>query len=162
MSVAIVVNNIPILYPSPGDSPGWGAEATEFAVEVAEVLNNILAPTDITSTSFDIANNTTVFTDILGLNFNTGLVRAAYQIPYAVYRVTDSNPSGHAEVGEIQAVYDNAAASGSKWTWSVEFTGDSGITFFITDSGQIQYKSTNITGANYAGTINFRANTIPQ
>lgn len=162
MAIEVIVNSQPIQYPTSGDSPGWGPAATDFAVEVANVLNSLVAPTDILTTAFTINNNVTTFTDILGLSFNTGLVRSAYQIPYAIYRVSTANPSGHAETGLIQAVYDNAAASGSKWAVSIDFTGDSGVTFNMTDLGQMQYKSSDINATGYSGLLNFSASTLGQ
>lgn len=161
MSIELTVLNVPYAYPTDGQSPGWGEAATDWATAVTEALNDLIAPTDITKTTFVIANNQTTFTDINGLNFNTGLVRSA-SISYACYRVTDSNTYGHSESGTINIVYDNSAPT-PKWSITAfGITGNSGITFDITDAGQVQYKSTNITGANYSGVITFRANTLPQ
>lgn len=161
MAIDLTVLNVPYSYPTDGQSPGWGEGATDWAVAVTEALNDLIAPTDITQTTFVIANNQTSFTDINGLNFNTGLVRSA-TINYSCYRISTSNPSGHAESGILDIVYDNSAAS-PKWLISGSgITGNSGITFNILDSGQLQYKSTDIGSAGYSGVLHFRAKTLAQ
>lgn len=162
MPINLVVNNISYEYPVPGDSPGWGQPATDWATEVTLVLNELLGSTDIVQTSFNISNNISSFNDIIGLSFNTGLVRAAV-IDYSIYRTSTANPSGETESGVINIDYDNLAASGSKWSIILyALTGNSGVTFNMTDSGQMQYKSTDIGAVGYSGTMRFRAKTLSQ
>lgn len=157
----IIVNGIPIQYPDPGTPPSWGEGATQFAVEVSTVLSDLVNPSDILETTFTIENNISVFTSINGLAFSTGLVRSA-EVSYSILRTTASSTSGNIESGTIQAVYDGGAAAEAKWQLSIgNITGPgSGVTFTITDAGQVQYKSTNILGASYAGEMRFRAKTI--
>ncbi len=162
MPVTLTVNNIPFQYPIPGDTPGWGQPATGWATEVTGVLNDLLGPNDITQTTFNVGNNVTSFTNISGLSFNTGEVRSAI-INYSVYRTSTSTPTGNAESGILNIVYDNLAASGSKWAMTgTGITGNSGITFTITDNGQVQYKSTDIGATGYSGVMHFRASTLGQ
>lgn len=161
MPVDIVINSVPISYPSPGDAPGWGESATQFAQEVAEVLNNINNPNDILETTFTIQNNVSSFSNIAGLSFSTGQVRSA-EISYSIYRTSDTTPSGSVETGTMSLVYDNAAASGQKWQLAIgNISGPgAGVLFNITDAGQVQYKSTDIGSTNYSGEIKFRAKTL--
>lgn len=162
MPIELIVQNTPYEYPVPGDEPGWGQPATDWAAAVTDVLNDLLGPNDIAQTSVTILNNATAFQDIVGLQFNTGSVRAA-SINYAIYRVSTANPSGHAETGLINVVYDNAASAGSKWLIAAgPIVGNSGVTFSMTDTGQVQYKSTDINATGYVGKINFRAKTLGQ
>ncbi len=162
MPVTLIVNNTPFEYPVPGDSPGWGQAASDWATAVTSALTDLQSPNDIPQTTFAIQNNLTSFGDITGLSLNTGQVRAAI-IDYSVYRVSTSNPSGHAEAGTMSAVYDNSAAAGSKWIISIgEIEGNSGLVFDITDTGQIQYKSSDIGSAGYSGVMHFRAKTLAQ
>lgn len=162
MPVTLVVNNTPYEYPIDGDSPGWGQPATDWATAVTAVLNELLGSTDIIQTPFVIDNNITSFTDILGLSFNTGLVRAAV-IDYSIYRTSTGSPSGHAETGVLNVVYDNLASPGSKWSiLGYGVNGNAGVTFSITDSGQVQYKSSNISSSGYSGIMHFRAKTLAQ
>lgn len=162
MPITLTVNNIPYEYPVAGDSPGWGQPATDWAAQVTTVLNDLLGPNDITQTTFTVGNNIAVFTDIAGLSFNTGEVRGS-TIEYTIYRYSDSFPSGNAESGTLTIVYDNNAAPGSLWSMTgYGINGYAGVTFTITDLGQVQYKSTNITGTNYAGNMHFRAKSLNQ
>lgn len=159
----LTVNNIPFNYPEPGSPPGtWGEPATGWATEVTEVLGNIQGPNDIIETTFNIQNNISVFTTIAGLSFNTGEVRSAV-INYSIYRTSTANPSGFSESGTIQITYDNSAGVGDKWSFTVYgITGNSGVTFTLTDAGQFQYKSTDINATGYSGIMNFRAKSLAQ
>lgn len=162
MPQTLIVNNIPFEYPVPGDEPAWGQPASDWAAEVTDVLNDLLGPNDITQTSFTIQNNISTPTDVNGLSFNTGQVRSAI-IEYSIYRVSTGSPSGNAESGVINIVYDNSASPGNKWLVSTGFqTGNSGVTFTITDNGQFQYQSTDIGAAGYSGVMKFRARTLSQ
>jgi len=161
MPVNIVVNNIPISYPSPGDEPGWGESGTQFAVEVAEVLNSLVNANDILETTFSVANNITTFTNVAGLSFSTGQVRSA-EIIYSIYRTSTLNPFGIVESGSMNVVYDGNAPVNEKWKFAVGNVAGpgAGVTFTITDAGQVQYKSTDIGAAGYSGEMRFRAKTI--
>lgn len=162
LPIDVTVNNIVFPYPSPGDAPGWGEAATDTIVEIAEVLQELLGPNDISETSFVVQNNIAVATNIAGLSFNTGQVRAA-TINYSVYRTSTANPSGHAESGVITIVYDNSASAGSKWLMNVgNIAGNSGINFTITDAGQLQYTSSDINATGYSGVMHFRAKALGQ
>lgn len=160
MPVTLTVNNIPIEYPVAGDSPGWGQAATDWATQVTIALQNLQSPTDIPQKTFTIQNNIVSFADITGLTFNTGLVRAAF-ISFSIYRTSTAFPSGNAEAGYLTIVYDNLAAPGSKWLLVGSGGGLSGITFNVTDAGQLQYKSTNL-GPGHSGNMHFRAITLNQ
>ena len=90
--------------------------------------------------------------------FNAGSVRSAV-IQYAIYRISNSNPSGNAETGEIHLVYDN----NDGWNLGIGgVIGDSGVTFSITPAGQIQYQSTDIGSINYNGIMKFQAKALQQ
>lgn len=162
MPVTLTVNNIPFEYPANGDSPGWGQPATDWATEVTNVLGDLVGPTDILQTTFTVLNNQSISQNVLGLSFNTGLVRAAF-IDYSIYRTSTANPSGFTEAGSIVATYDNLASAGSKWQLAVgPMVGNAGVTFTITDGGQFQYQSSDINATGYSGTMHFRATTLGQ
>lgn len=158
MPRVLIVNNTPFVYPTSGDEPGWGSDATGWASAVTQVLTDLLGPNDILETAFNIANNQTVFADVTGLTFNGASVRAA-NITYSVFRVSTANPSGNSETGTIQLDYDNNLG------WSINqgsILGNAGVTFTVTNTGQVQYKSTDINALNYVGTMKFRAKTLQQ
>jgi hypothetical protein len=161
MSIPLTVNNNTFQYPSDGEDPGWGADATDWAAAVTDVLSTLVATNDILTTSYVINNNVVAFTDINRLFFDPGTVRAA-NVNYSIYRVSTATPSGTIESGTIYLTFDNAAAPGSKWLLGQQKIGDAGIIFNITDTGQIQYKSTDITAPGYSGTIKFNARTLEQ
>lgn len=162
MSVTLTVNNTPYEYPASGDEPGWGEAATGWAQEVTDVLNSILTSDDILQTTFTVANNISVATNVTGLSFNIASARAAF-VEYSIYRKSDSTTSGTAESGVMHLIYDTSAASGSRWTLVVSgIAGNAGVTFTITDAGQIQYKSTDIGATNYNGVMKFTARTLQQ
>lgn len=154
----LIVNNIPYAYPTSGDEPGWGNEATAWSSGVTDVLNDLLGPNDILETAFNIANNQTTFVDVTGLAFNSAQVRAA-DINYSIFRISNTNPSGNTETGTIKIDYDNAVG------WSIGQGGvldNAGVIFDITPTGQLQYKSTDIGSVNYSGLMKFRAKTLSQ
>lgn len=158
MPKVLIVNNTPYAYPTSGDEPGWGGEATGWATGVTEVLNDLLGPDDIIQTAFTIANNQSSAVNITGLVFNTASVRSAV-IDYSIFRVSDSNPNGNTEAGEIHIVYDNLAG------WSIGqggIIGNSGVAITILASGQLQYTSTDIGSVNYVGTMKFRSKALQQ
>ena len=158
MSRVLIINNTPYNYPTAGDEPGWGGQATDWAEAVTNVLAELLGPNDILETAFNIANNQTSAADITGLFFNAASVRAA-NITYSVYRISNTNLSGNAETGTIQLIYDNVIG------WSINqgnILGSSGVTFSITVVGQLQYTSTNIGSLGYSGTMKFRAKCLNQ
>ena len=160
MSIPLTINGTTYNYPSPGDDAGtWGEDATGFAVEVAAVLATLLAPGDILQTSFTVSNNVTIASNVNGLLFDPAQVRAA-NITYSVYRKTDSVTSGNVENGTLYINYDTNAGAGLKWTLSQQRNGDAGITFSITDAGQFQYITTDITGTNYIGQMKFSAKSL--
>lgn len=160
MPIELIVNNLPFFYPVAGDEPGWGQSATDWAAEVTDVLNDLKGPNDILQTTVAISNNVSSFTNIASLTFNTGQVRSAV-INYSVYRISTANPSGNAESGVLSITYDNSASSGNKWLLTgYGISGSSGLTFNITDAGQMQYKSTDIGTSGYTGEMTFRAKAL--
>lgn len=160
MPVSLVVNGTSYEFPISGENPEWGTSATDWAKAVTDVLSTLLAPGDILETTFTINNNVSTLTNINGLVFDPGTVRAA-NVDYAIYRISNSNPSGQAETGTIYLVYDDSAPSNAKWQLAQKFEGtNSGVNFSITDGGQIQYTSNDIGSIGYIGSIKFRARTL--
>lgn len=158
MSTPLVVNGTLYNYPTSGEDPNWSEEASGWAQSVTDVLGTLLAPGDILETTFSIANNISVAANVNGLIFDSGTNRSA-TVTYSVYRTSVDNPSGHAESGTIQVVYDDDAPVNEKWSMMQEKNGAAGIVFNITDGGQFQYRSTDLGAAGYSGVIQFKAGT---
>jgi hypothetical protein len=157
VSTEITINGVVIEFPEQGTDPDWGTEVNTFAVEVANVLNDIISPDDFLLTAFTLTNNQSSAADINSLIFDSTSVRSA-KITADVY-ITTSTQELH-EKFEINVGFKNVAAS---WDISVQSEfDDSGITFSITSGGQVQYSSTLISGTGYSGLLQFRAITITQ
>ena len=151
MSVSLTVNGTTYIYPTNREAPGWGEEASAWSEAVTSVLENLVGPGDILTTSATIANNTAVASDVVGFSFDPVVVRAAI-CTYSVKRKTDTNEK--VECGQIFASYNSTTAS---WDAPVFGGNSGGVVWTITSAGQVQYTSDNLTGTNYAGTIKFNA-----
>lgn len=159
MAITLIVNGTPYSYPTSGDEPGWGSDATGWAQGVTTVLNDLLGANDILETTVNIANNQTSFVDITGLILNSASVRAS-EITYSLSRTSTGAPSGHTETGTINVIYDSGNS-----TWALaqgNILGNAGVLFQITGSGQFQYKSSDIGATGYTGTLHFRAKSLNQ
>lgn len=68
-----------------------------------------------------------------------------------------------AEKGSLELIYKNGGTIGEKWTIGRVFFGDdAGVELALTDAGQMQYKSSNLSGTGYSGVIKFEAKSILQ
>jgi hypothetical protein len=148
MSIILQVNNIPFTIPTQGEQPAWGEGLTDYLTEVARVLNSLKGANDILETGATIQNNVTTFTDIPDFKFNAATVRS-FSVQCSVARETGSSK-----------VYESFVLSGLRtdtdWILQLEGFGDSGIELDITPAGQVQYKSSDISGSGYSGLIKFR------
>ena len=150
MSKSLTVGNETFQYPEEGTKPGWGEEATCWAVAVTNKLATLSGVNDINCTCVVIANNQCSAANIgsgaSALSFPTASVRS-FVVSYAVTRGTT------VETGEMEGVFD-----GTTWAFSNDITGCAGMSFQITNAGQVQYFS----DCGCAGIIKFRARTIDQ
>lgn len=105
---------------------------------------------DIEETSFSIANNQAAPANITGLAFSNAAVRSfSTTVSVSIDATADLF-----EVFEIKGIQ-----KGSEWDFSVSSTGDNtGISFSITNAGQIQYTSASYAGF-VSGVMKFRAST---
>lgn len=160
MSIPLVIAGTTFNYPQSGQDPNWAEEASSWAVAVTEVLNTLLGPGDILQTSVAIEDGISVATNINGLLFDSGTVRAA-NVNYTIYRTSAGEPWGHAETGVLYLVFDDDESIGKKWSLTQgPKNGDAGVAFSIGDDGQIQYISTTIGIGGYSGTIRFSAKAL--
>jgi len=129
-----------------------GASDTQIpsALAVKTYVDALPAAIIVSQTSFTIANNQTA--NITGLVFDPTLFRGI-KIEYSIYRQTDTASSGVAQMGQLRFIYNTQAAS---WSMSDDYAGqNAGVEFSITSLGQIQYTSSDITGANYVGVLKY-------
>lgn len=159
MSVSLTIAGTTYNYPTSGEDPNWAEEASGWAEAVTEALNTLLSPGDILQMTYPIDNNIQVPEIINGLLFDSAIVRAA-NVSYTVYRTSIDVPSGQVETGSILLTFDDNASVGSKWKFSQNLSGTAGVSFSVTDNGQIYYTSTDIGDTGYIGTIRFSAKTL--
>lgn len=140
--------------PDAGETAGWGEDATEYLVAIAEALESVQGPNDILLTAASLANNQTTAANIPGLVIDLiGDVKAA-EIDYAIERVYNSGATTISENGKILSSYD-----GTQFKISVESEGDVGVIIDADNTGQFTYTSSNL--ADHVSTIiRFRARTI--
>lgn len=137
-------------YPEEGDQ-NWGEDATGWAEAITDIVNTLAGAGSISETTADINDNVTTYADILGAIFDSTDVRS-FQFIFAINRSDGVNFFN--ERGKIDGIFNGVA-----WDYSIETTGDSGVTFQVTAAGQIQYISSNI-GGTYTGDIKFLATAI--
>lgn len=152
----VTLNNKSFVIPEPGQEPGWGEDVTAYLIELAEVLDFLLAPGDIVNSTASILNNQTSPVDVVGLSFSnaeTRSARATYQIKRSV--------AGNTLI-QSGTLFLDWNPQTSNWVLTHDFTaGNAGVTFTVLPSGQVQYTSTNLTGSGYQGDIVFSAKTLP-
>lgn len=157
--VPLTVNGTTYQYPNAGENPGWGEDATAWAVAITNVMSTLLATGDITNTTFSLANNQVSPTDVIGLAFDPSLVRLVY-INFSIVRTT--NTDTHIAGGQMMALFDGSQPVNAKWVFTIQGPGLSGVNFTFTDAGQVQYTSDNMAGTGYSGIMKFNAKTFPQ
>jgi hypothetical protein len=140
-------------YPDAGEAPGWGEDATAWAEAVTEALSEISGPNDIPLTSANLNNNQTSVSDVTNFKFNIAQVQSVNS-DFFIIRTYDSGSTIITETGKIYGSYD-----GNEFFISVESTGDTGVSLSITNAGQIQYTSTNLSN-HVSSIIRFKADTI--
>lgn len=105
----------------------------------------------VKSISFSIANNQTSEANITDLIIDP-LVFKQFEIDCVIYRKTDSIE--YAQTSKLTGVFKPIA---NKWFISEVFTGENaGVTFSIGNDGQLKYISSNITGTNYLGNLDYK------
>lgn len=100
-------------------------------------------------------NNQSSSTNVTGLIFD-GSVHRSVSLRYSISRATGTNEVSSS--GEIDMSYNTLAGT---WSFSNDATNsNAGITFDISNLGQVTYTSTNILGTGYVGTIRWSAKTF--
>lgn len=156
MPKILIVGTEEFEFPLVGENADYGEQITDWATAVTDALTTVQQPNDILTTTAAINNNQTTFTNIPGFSFDTSEV-IAINAEYIVSRTTSSPAETLSESGSIQGNYN-----GTQWTISRSFDGDADIELDITSSGQIQYKTGNMVGSGYVGSIIFKARVFNQ
>src|SRR5271166_6383234 len=132
-----------INFPDSAQSPNWAEPIIQFAEAVAQALATVTGPYDVPPQIYTMISNVNTNIALPSLTFPTSNVRSAF-IYYSVYRnTTGIGAMTLSETGELEVVYNPNGPIGNKWDISNEHGGsNSGVTFTITDQGQVQFSST--------------------
>lgn len=105
-------------------------------------------------TSFTVVNNQVAAASITGILMVSGTFKSAL-IEGVIMRKTDS-------AGTVRALFRVAAHyDGTNWVLSdPTWDNDVGITLSMTTAGQLQYVSTDISGANYSSNADISVRTF--
>jgi hypothetical protein len=152
--IPVVINGETFQYPEPNQLPGWGGQATDAFVALANVVNGVVGPYDILNTVSNIANNVTTPTLIPGLAFSPVVITGA-TVNYNVYRVTSTN-----EVVEQGLMLISYLPNSATWDIVTMSSQASNVVFSISPQGQVLYTDDNMPGSNYSGSITFRASAL--
>lgn len=123
--------------------------------QVLEALATLLEAgfPNATKGSQTLLNNQSSAVNITGLVFDKTNVKSA-RFLIDCHRETDTGSEQVDEQFELVAMYDPVNDS-----WSIHWNSigpdDSYVTFAISSAGQVQYLSSNFSGANYDGTLRF-------
>jgi hypothetical protein len=153
----ITIAGTPVEFPNSAASPNWAPEVIRFAQLVESALQGLVGPFDILPQFYTLTsahNPSSGAVVISTFAFPTSGVRSFVAL-YDTYRQTDSLKV--VESGTIYGNYNPDATIGNKWQFAVEKAGDASVTFTISDTGQVSFQTTTISGINHVGRINFRA-----
>lgn len=160
MSIQITIQGTPITFPSAGGSPQWAEAVDKFAQAVEGALNSVVGAFDVAPQALIIdAYNPGTNINIAALSFPTASVRSAF-IRYAVFRSTNS--TSVYESGELEIVYNPNGPTNNKWEIAQKLVGDGQILFNVTDTGQVQFSTTSISGGSHVGKLTFVAQAVLQ
>jgi hypothetical protein len=116
--------------------------------QVDTIIAGITSPGDLDDTAFSLANNQSSPANVTGFAFANATVRS-FEAIVSVFIDATTDFYEQFKINGIQ--------KGSEWDFTVSSQGDvSGITFSITNAGQVQYTSTDNAGF-VSGVIMFRA-----
>lgn len=157
----LLIKGTPIQFPDSAASPNWSIAVIEAVEALTDAVNSVTATYDVPPQAQNIdANNSSNDVSINNLNFPSIDVRAA-TVYYTVHRITeDSGPTDSQEVteaGTLEISYLASRPINQKWEIVRSGQGDGNIEFEITDSGQITFSTTPLTGINHSGIVSYRA-----
>lgn len=159
MSIPLIISGITYNFPVSGDEL-WGPDVTDWAVSVTAQLANLVVSGDLGPTVLvNILNNQVAAANVTSLAFDPATIRSA-QVEYFVYRTFNSGSEEVVENGTMYLTYKDIANEWDMVLVGSNVTG-SGVTFTITNAGQVQYTSSNLTpSTSYSGNMRYRASVL--
>lgn len=160
----ITIQGTVIEIPDSAQSPNWAPPIIEAFQAIADALSSVVGEFDIPPKIMDIdaynpGININITDGSTSLAFPTSDVRGAF-VRYSVFRTTSTDTAY--ETGELMVVYNPNGPNGNKWEVAREYVGDGLITFYMTDTGQIQFTTTAMGGINHEGRLTFLAQAVLQ
>lgn len=156
MAKNVTISGTTFSLPTQSDPGPWGEDLSDVIEALVDVVATLSGTGDILTTSFTVANNQSSAANITELSFDTATIRSAV-VTYSIFRSTDS-----AELGECGFLLLTYMSDANAWTISRYANDDSGLVFTVTDGGQCQYTSTNMSGSSYSGLMKFNARAFTQ
>lgn len=151
-----------INFPDSAQSPNWAEPIIQFAEAVAQALSTVTGPFDVPPQIYTLISNGNTDIALPSLTFPTADVRGAI-IDYTVYRSSSGvGAVTLSDVGTLYINYNPNGPTGHKWDISNEHNTLTGVTFSITDQGQVEFSSTVISGSSAVGFIGYTAKALQQ
>lgn len=157
MSTPITISGTTVNIPTSGESPNWAPAIVQSFQLIADALSLLVGPYDVFPQIFTMTSNTNTNVNVTNLSFPTSIVRAAF-IRYTVYRNTNSTTV--TEAGNLIITYNPSNSTGAKWSINRVYTGNASINFNVTDTGQVQFSTTSISGTGHVGSITYSAQSL--
>lgn len=160
-TVPIVINGVTVNFPLSGDAPNWSTAIIQAIQLIAEALTLSNGPFDIPPQNYVMTSNVNTNVPIPNLSFPVSAVSGAI-VFYGVNRSsTGIGAQQLSQSGLLILNYDPTQSPGNLWQVNDEFAASSPsgaqISFSMSDTGQLQFSTTAITGVSPSGNINFRA-----
>lgn len=153
MSIPLIIGGQVIAFPSSAQDPNWAPAVIQFAQAVTDALQGVAGSFDVPPQIFTLdPYNPGTNVNIPLLNFPVSNVRSAI-VYYSLLRSTTTTTVGDA--GTLQLLYNPINMTGSKWEVVRIGTedGGAGITFTVTDAGQVQFSTNTLGGINHSGKL---------
>lgn len=160
MAITLQIAGNIIEFPSSAASPNWAPGIIEFAQAVTDALQGTVGPFDVPPQIQPIdAYNPGTNISLQSATFPVSDVRSV-ELIYSVYRTTTTNTAY--ESGTLTAIYSPDNPVSQKWEVAREGVGEGFIDFTFLDTGEVQFSTTAIPGANHTGIISFQAKALLQ
>lgn len=153
----ITISGQVIDFPDVAQSPVWAEAIIQFAEAVESALSSVAGAFDVAPQLYTMVSNANTNVALPSLSFPTSQVQGAL-ITYSVYRTTNSTKVS--EFGTLEITYNPDGPINNKWEIAREFTGNAQVTFTVTDTGQVEFSSTALTGSSHSGLIGYTAKAL--
>lgn len=156
MSIQVQIQGTTYSLPGQGQNPPWGEDLSAIIQALIVVANTQSGTGDIQTSSFNVANNQVAPANVTGMAFDSAQIRTGI-ISYSLDRATSTQELS--EGGQLIATYNSMSSS---WELIRYAGGNSDVIFSITNAGQVQFISSNMSGSGYVGLIRFNAKAFAQ